>query len=253
MAMSLSSIKKNSVDRAPVTCFHGGPGIGKTTIAASAPDAVVIRTEDGLGALSVDAFPIAETYEDVKQAIDLLLNEKHGYKTLVIDSLSALEPMIWDDVARNNKKANIEEFGFGKGYILAYKEWVDLFKKITLLSQNGIMPILIAHSAIVKFKSPDNDPYDRYQIKLHERAFHVIYERSDIIGFASLKTNVIKRDSGFGKEDVRAISNGDRLLHLVEKPAFIAKNRYRMPDYVNLDWDSFSNALTKGIQEIGNG
>ncbi len=47
------------------------------------------------------------------------------------------------------------------------------------------MPILIAHTDIARFDSPETDPYDRYQIKLHKKAFQYLYEQADIIGFAS--------------------------------------------------------------------
>ena len=41
-----------------------------------------------------------------------------------------------------------------------------------------------------------------------------------------------------------SIGTGRRLLHVVEKPAYVAKNRYGLPDTLPLDW----NALVAGIQ-----
>jgi len=96
MAISLGSIQKGGTRKPPITVIHGSPGIGKTTLGAAAPSPVFIRTEDGMGTLTCDAFPVAETFQDVLDALTALFSDpKHGYQTVVIDSLSALEPLIW--------------------------------------------------------------------------------------------------------------------------------------------------------------
>ena len=95
MAFDLSSIQQGADPRAPLIVIHGAPEAGKTTFAASAPDAIFIRAEDGLGINNVPTFPVVQTIADVMDAIASLYSE-HPYKTVVIDSLSALEPLIWD-------------------------------------------------------------------------------------------------------------------------------------------------------------
>ena len=243
MAISLSSISK-SEPKKPINAFHGAPGIGKTTLAASAPKPIFIRTEDGLGTLSVDAFPVAQTWDDVVAAMSALFQEKHDYQTVVIDSLSALEPLVWKKVASDHNKQGIEDLGYGKGYIFALDYWQQFMSGITALRDTkGMLPILIAHSDIIRYDSPEVEPFERYQIKLHKRAFQLLYERCDIIGFANWRTLIVKDEVGFNQKQARGIGTGERLLHLVEKPAYIAKNRYSLPDTIPLSWDSFSESL----------
>ena len=44
--------------------------------------------------------------------------------------------------------------------------------------------------------------------------------------FANYRISTLKSDAGFGKKVVRGVTGGDRLLHTVERPAFLAKNRF---------------------------
>lgn len=246
MAISLASIQKGGTPgRPPVVCLHGGPGIGKTTFAASAPDPVFIRTEDGLGSLTPDAFPVARSWPEVMEAMGVLYTEDHGYKTAVIDSLSALEPLIWKQVAADHNKDSVEDLGYGKGYVLALDYWAQFLQGVAALRDDkGMTPILIAHSDVIRYDSPEVEPFDRYQIKLHKRAFQLLYERADIIGFANWRTHVVKAEVGFNQRVARGVGTGERLLHLVEKPAYIAKNRYGLIETLPLSWQAFADAMT---------
>ena len=238
MAFDLSSIKKGADHTAPITVIHGSPGIGKTTFAANAPSPVFIRAEDGLGTLDAATFPEVETIDDVMEALASLFDEGHEFQSVVIDSLSALEPIIWKKVANDHGVNSIEELGFGKGYVYAMDYWRDLVAACKGLSKRGVTPILIAHSEIVKFDAPDTDAWDRYQIKLHKRAFQHLYEQADIIGFAHEPVYVKKESTKDSKG--KAKTAGGRQIRLVESPAVIAKNRYSMPETVPLDWAEFA-------------
>lgn len=240
MAISLSSIARSVMSRAPIVVIHGPPGVGKSTFAANADSPVFIRTEDGLGSLEVDTFPMAESFDDVMAALAALYEDGHKYQTVVIDSLSALEPLIWDKVARDHQVGNLESIGFGKGYIYALSYWRELIQAVKGLADRQIMPVLIAHSEVVRFDAPDVEPYDRYQIKLHKRAFHLLYEQADIIGHA-FKPVYVRKDEG--AKSGKAKAKGEHQLRLVEAPSTIAKNRYEMPETVPLSWAEFAAHL----------
>lgn len=237
MAYDLNSIKRSDNSRAPIIVIHSPPGVGKTTFAAQAPSPVFIRAEDGLGILDVPTFPLAESVQDVIGALEALYAD-HDYQTVAIDSLSALEPLIWAQVAADHGAKSIEDIGYGKGYIYAMDYWREIVSACMGLAKRGITPILIAHSEIVKYDAPDTDAYDRYQIKLHKRAFQFLYEQADIIAFAHLPVYVKKDDDKDDKGKAKA--KGGRMLRLAESPAVIAKNRYAMPDMVPLDWAAFA-------------
>ena len=45
--------------------------------------------------------------------------------------------------------------------------------------------ILVGHAEIKRFDSPETEPYDRYQPKLHAPASALIQERMDAVLFAN--------------------------------------------------------------------
>lgn len=250
MAVNLSSLRRVGANRPPIICIHGGPGIGKTTFAAMAEDVAFIRTEDGLGNLEATAFPIATSFTDVMDAISALATEASDFRWLAIDSLSALEPLVWDAVAKDEGKKSIEDIGYGKGYVIALDRWREMLDALAYLaSEKKIGSILIAHSDIVRYEPPEMAAYDRTQIKLHKRAFQLIYERADIIGYAAPEVFLSKDGDPKSLRGARnlAVSSGQRWLHLVEKPAFIAKNRYQMAEKLPLSWTDFNAELTARI------
>jgi hypothetical protein len=61
--------------------------------------------------------------------------------------------------------------------------------------------------------------------------------------FCNYKTVVKKDDVGFNQTNNRGISTGERLLFTSEKPAYMAKNRYAMPESIPLSWDDFAAAI----------
>tara|TARA_R110000796_G_scaffold152064_2_gene268520 strand:- start:383 stop:1132 length:750 start_codon:yes stop_codon:yes gene_type:complete len=245
MSYDLESIKKSEAKKTPLTVIHGTPGIGKTTFAAGFPKPLFILTEDGLGSNEVDAFPLCGSMDNVFAALETCYKLKEGEKeTLVIDSLSALEFLIWEKVASDHGKKNIEDIGYAKGYIYALDYWRDLTLAVKGLLSRGVFKnvILIAHSDISRFESPDSESYDRNVIKLHKRAFQFFYEQADIIGFASQPIFIKKVDES-SKERAIAKDKGGAVLYLKEKPSLIAKNRYGMPDSIPFTSTDFLEAL----------
>ena len=74
--------------------LYGTHGIGKSTWGSMAPKPIFIQTEDGLGEIACDKFPLARRFDDVMQALSELYTEEHSYRTVVVDSLDWLERLI---------------------------------------------------------------------------------------------------------------------------------------------------------------
>ena len=192
----------------------------------------------------MDAFPLLTSYPQVIDALTALYHEEHAFKTVVIDSLDHLEPLIWAQVCSEHDKGCIEEFGYGKGYVEALNHWRNLLSWLNALrSKKGMAIILIAHAEIKRFESPEVDSYDRYQIKLHKRASELVQESMDCVLFANYKTVINKEDAGFGKKKARGVATGQRVLYTEARPAFVAKNRYSLPPELPMSWEAFSQAL----------
>lgn len=248
MAFDLKSIASTQSARALFALTYGTSGVGKTTFAADMPNPVFIQTEDGAGSLTLQAFPIAKSYDDVMSAITALC-EKHDYKSVVIDSLDHLEPLIWKKVCEDNNVASIEQLTYGKGYTMALDLWRELLSGLRhLRDSQGMNVLLISHHEIRKHSDPELEQIDRYQIKLHAKASALVQESCDLVLFAKHKVMVKKEDTGFGNTRARGISTGKRVLCTVETPAYVAKNRFGLPDEIDLSWDALTTAMKTKLE-----
>lgn len=244
MAISLASLQRGSAQRPPRVVLYGVAGIGKTTFAAGAPAPVFIRTEDGLGSLDVDAFPLAKSFSDVLESLTALASEDHSFKTLIVDTLDWLEPMIWQHVCARHGWSSIEDPGYGKGFVEAQDVWREYIDAINYLRDEKDMAIIqIAHNQIRRFDSPESEPYDRYELKLHKGTSALVQEHADAVFFTNYRVATTKTDVGFKKSVTRAIGSGERVLYTEERPAFLAKNRYSMPDQLPLQWDAVAEHI----------
>ncbi len=230
--------------------LYGTQGIGKSTFAASSETPIFIQTEDGLGEIGCDKFPLADSFEQAMAALTELYMEKHAYRTVAIDSLDWLERLIWAEVCRKRNVTNIEDIGYAKGYIFALNHWRDFLEGLAALRRDKEMTIvLIAHAKIEKFENPETESYDRYVPRLHKLASALIQEWCDEVLFATYKVHTKQTDEGFGRKGTRGIGSGERILRTAERPAHVAKNRLNLPDEIPLDWNVYAQNFTHNVKK----
>ena len=223
-----------------------------STFGASAPGAIFIQTEDGLGEIDCRKFPLAHSLSEVIAELTALRDEAHEFQTVVVDSVDWLERLIFDEVCREFGVRSIEKAdgGYGRGYTHALTHWRKVISLLQeLRDKRGMMVILVAHAKVERFEDPENAAYDRYTPRLHKHAASLIAEWVDVVLFANKKFRVTKENAGFNGE--RAIAapigadGGERIIRTVGSPACIAKNRYGLPSEIPLSWQAFIEAYTK--------
>ena len=244
MAISLASLRSSTSLSPPRLLLYGVAGVGKTEFAAASPRPVILQTEDGLGRIEATTFGLLRSFDEIMEALGALYTEPHDFETLVVDSLDWLEPLVWQHTSRTHNQPDIESFGYGKGYLAALDTWRSFLDGVNALrDERGMGVILIAHAEIKRFDSPETEPYDRYQPKLHRSASALVQEHVDAVLFANYRVSTLKSDVGFNKKVVRGVSGGDRLLHTCERPAFLAKNRFGLAETLSLSWPDLAAGI----------
>lgn len=244
MAFDLQSISKTRRSVAPKVCLYGPGKIGKTTVAASAPNPIGILTEDGAHHIDAMAFPLATSLNDVYEQFNVLMNEEHTFQTLFLDSLDWLEPLLYAHVCTQNNWKDIEAAGYGKGYVAAADEWRNVLAWLDALrNQRGMGIVVIAHDQIKRFENPTGESYDMYTLKLHQKATALVQEWADVIAFLNYRTFTKKEDAGFNKKTTKGVGSGERLMYLEARPAFLAGNRFGLPAELPLSWSALAEAI----------
>jgi hypothetical protein len=253
----------------PRVLLYGVDGIGKTEFASLAPDPVFIFTEPGQGALELATFEATATdapwegapssyvmrsFESVLSCVASLYAEEHPYKTVVLDTLDAMEPMLWAHTSKKHGKENIEAFGYGKGYGFAVAEIEPLLQGLDALNREKNMTVLmLAHSQVKRYDAPDHEPFDRYQMRLHEKMAARVSYWADAVLFANYRTHIVRDAAQFGKTgEARGVGHGERLLYTEERPAWHAKNRYGLPPELPFKKGEAWNVLANSIIEALN-
>lgn len=225
----LDSISKPQ-DRATIVTICGDSGLGKTSLAATFPKPIVIRAEDGLQGVPVDmrpdAFPLLQKVDELWEQLRTLLQEEHQYKTLVVDSATALERLfithVIDSDPKKPRSINQALGGYGAGLAAVAALHQRVRKACGLLNERKNMHIVfVAHADTETIELPDQDPYTRYSLRLGKKSVAPYVDDSDLVGFLKLETFT----TGDG-ERKKALSDGTRQLICYATAANVSKNRY---------------------------
>jgi hypothetical protein len=229
MALNWEELADTTENEPALSIFYAGAKSGKTTLASEFPSPLYVRTGKGERApagVVMKSFGVSESYDDVIDQANFMLEAEHDRKTFVVDSADGLEQHIWRKVAAAAKVGSIEDIPYGKGYASATELWHEFMAKMLDLKEAGFYVVIIAHVKAKTVPGVTTDSYPRYMPNLRDDAVGVIVDAADLIGFLHQRVSIAKEDAGFKKVNKRGEGSGEMMIAVQERPGFIAGNRF---------------------------
>lgn len=228
--MSILSTAGKPEKRPPIITICGDAGTGKTSLAATFPNPIVIRAEDGLqsipDAMMPDTFPLLTDAADLWKQLLALLHEEHDYRTLIIDSVSMLEALFVKSVMDSDGRAksiNQALGGYGAGINAVATMHARVRKACGLLNEKRDMAIIfVSHADLENVRPPDQDDFTRYSLRLMNKSLPPYVDDVDMVAFVRL----VSRLRGEDGDRKKVISNGDREVICFSTASSVSKNRY---------------------------
>jgi len=198
--------------------IYGQPGIGKTTIALSSPNPLLIDFDNGLKRVDTQYQKDSVQVESYKNLLDVLNSEEiKNYDTIIIDTLGKMIDKIGDYLAILNPKIKQSDGQLAmKGWGAVKLEFQTLLK---LLDSKRKSVIFIAHEK----EDKENDK---------------VIKRPDVAG--SSGKDVVKELDFMG---YMSMHGNKRTIDLMPNEAFYAKNSLGLDGFLEFP-------ILKGINEF---
>lgn len=233
-------ITKGKVETAKKCVIYGPEGIGKSTLASKFPNPVFIDTEGSTKELDVARYPAPTSWNDIITQVEDTAAER-PCETIIIDTADWAEQLCIEEVCRRLNVKGIESVGYGKGYVYVTEEFGALLRACDKCIEAGINVVFTAHAMMRKFEQPDEmGAYDRWEMKLTKKTSPLLKEWADMVLFCNYKTDVITDSKTQSKKAV----GGKRVMYATHHPCWDAKNRYSLPDQMDMSFDGIAHLFT---------
>ena len=232
---------RTEVSKRPIAgVFAGVPGIGKTSLGASMPGAIIMHTadEDGISTLKtygqvpsrVPQLPPVRTWGDALEMVEWLTTAEHNHKCLVLDAMAGFERLCHEEVCRRDYRGEWGDKGFGsyqKGFETAVTDWRLLLNSLDRLRDaRGMSIVWLAHTKVKNFRNPEGPDFDRYIPDVNQRTWEVTHKWADMVLFMNFVIVVNK--------DGKAEGGQQRVMFTQYHPAYEAKNRLGLPSEIDM-------------------
>ena len=216
---------------------YGPEGIGKSTFASQFPDPLFIDTEGGTSNLNIRRIKCNKSWNELIAIVKEIYDNPTICKTVILDTADWSEFLCINAVCEKYRKNNIEDFGFGKGYVYLLDEYSKLLTLLDQLIEVGINVVITAHAKPRKYELPEEQgQYDRYEMKLTRQVAPLIKEWSDALFFVNYKIYVVTTENNSKKAQ-----GGKRVLYTTHNPTYDAKNRFNLPEELELSFASIQH------------
>ena len=255
MTSLLENLQQGVKDRPPISVINGGPGVGKSNFVAvqtvaAGKKPIVLDSDNGLSEYSVDSIPFYgvggdgdPTFDDLIDTLRDIIKKPGDYNVIALDSIDKFEAIIWDSVCKDLGIKSIEADGYGKGYNYAREKLRKLTGALSAMRDRGFEVMVTCHCQIKNVNQPHLDPYDQWAMRLHKHAAGDLFGWADAVLFAAFETKFLKKDGGFGRTTQKAQASGRRILYTGNNPAVEAKNRFGLPDVIDMNYTEYSKLI----------
>ena len=143
-------------------------------------------------------------------------------------------------ICEKYKQTGLESFGFGKGYTYLAEEFARMLRACENVLASGRNVVIVAHARVRKQELPEEmGAFDHWELKLSRQCAPLLAEWPDLLLFVSYKTFVSGTESGSKKA-----SGGKRVMYATHHPCWDAKNRFGLPDEMDLDYSHIAHLFT---------
>lgn len=242
------NISSGVIAKAQKVVIYGPEGIGKSTLAAQFPKPLFTDTEGSTSNMDVSRMDKPTSWTILLQQIDFVKNSR-PCETYIIDTADWAELLCIEYICQKHDKKGIEDFGYGNGYTYLGEEFGRLLNKLSELIDVGINVVLTAHTQIKKFERPDEmGAYDRWELKLGNKktvatTASLVKEWADIVLFCNFQVNVVS--GGSAPNAKKKGVGGKRMMFTTHNPAWDAKNRFGLPESLEMDYQSIAHIFNR--------
>lgn len=265
--MSFLEQARKPLPKAPMLTIVGSAGTGKSTLGAMFPNAIFIQAEDGTAVFEgwdTDKQPTlmpplarTDTRESIKAQLRELATADHGFKTVVIDTVTALNKLFEAEISERDEVGSVADAsgGFHKGYIEVASWHSDIIYCCDVLrKKKGMTVIFLAHQGVEKVKSSPEEAseYTVYALDMNKSSASLYVAESDAVVYIKTESFITGAETdkkGRVTKAGRIMQTGERTLITSGdgRTGYVqAKNRYSMPSELPLNGEE--NPILKTIK-----
>lgn len=236
-------IKKENVK----IVIYGEEGVGKTTFANLFPSPLNLDIEDGSNHLDIARIEDIKTWSDVIDAVKYLTENKHEYKTLIIDTADWLEKLCDEKICKDESVASVEDLAYGTGYGKRRTYFGTLLNRLNVLKEKMNI-VILAHSKIEKIDPPQSNaqPYDHISLKCSKQVAPLLKEWCDALLFMAFDDRVEINKH----KKAKAVGGQERIMYTQHTAFCDAKNRFGFEQLIYADYAFFEPIVNTEVQQV---
>jgi hypothetical protein len=219
-------VTTGKIDGPQRVVIYGPGGIGKSTLAALAPNPIILDVERSTMELDAPRIGNIETWAHLRSLLQG--HDLDGYQTVVIDTATKAEELaVAHTLAtvpheKGTRVTNLEGYGFGKGQSHVYDTFLHLLVDLDAQIRAGRNVILVAHECKDNVPNPAGDDWIRYEPNLQSPKSGKASIRNRVVQWAD---HVLFIGYDVLAKDGKAVGGETRTIWPVERPDHIAKSR----------------------------